>query len=265
MIEAVPSDYCRQKSAPVGSNLYYSTLYYSPGLKRQLYAWHAFAAELEQIQWHCSDPGVARIKYVWWLEEIQRLQSSTPRHPVTRELGRVSSENPDIMNNLTGMIRHYEARLSQVLPGSRSELNDFLSTGPGEVWTISGKLSGCKSIHTNTLLNEAGCLFEIFSLLQHQPSHQAEDQLQAGHHPVPRDLGQRIKRFRQLITDLEHVTERLTAEESHSRLHVIIMAKLILATCREIERDGYQLDSRRVSLTPLRKLILSRWIKFRLG
>ncbi len=251
MSEATASSYCCQKAAPPGSNLYYSILYYPGALKRDLYAWHAFASEIEEIQWECSDPGIARMKLAWWQEEVHRLEVAVPRHPVTQELGQLLPRFPIVPSLLREMIGHYEMRFDKETFESPGQLKQYMAKGPGCLWSFSGQICGYKNTRTETILTDAGCLFEQFNLLQQQS-------LNAGFYWPVGGLNE-------VVTQLQALLQAFPKEDYRSQLHVIIMAKLILATCAEIARNPNYLETYRIGLTPIRKLLLSRWIKFRYG
>ncbi len=78
--------YCQEKAAPRGSDLYYSLLFLAPEKRRALTAFHALCRELDDVADDCRDAQVARLKLAWWGEEIDRLFAGAARHPVGRAL-----------------------------------------------------------------------------------------------------------------------------------------------------------------------------------
>ena len=92
-----PEEYCRNKAAPAGSNLYYSTLYHDAQTRRILHALFALHYELNEVVYESSDAGATRVTLYWWIEEIGRLFSREARHPVTRELSQL--DNADYLSN----------------------------------------------------------------------------------------------------------------------------------------------------------------------
>lgn len=78
--------YCRDKAAPEGSSLHYALLFADGGQRSALLALAAYRAEIIQVPREVSDAGVGAVKLGWWQEELERLFSGTPRHPVTQAL-----------------------------------------------------------------------------------------------------------------------------------------------------------------------------------
>ena len=87
------TSYCQQLATPPGSNLYYALLFHEPAAKKKLLALFSLQLELHRTIVDCQDPGVARIKLRWWLEEIERLYAEQPRHPVSKLLVDLILEN----------------------------------------------------------------------------------------------------------------------------------------------------------------------------
>jgi phytoene synthase len=69
-----------------GSSIYYSLLYCNQKSREFIGALHAFYEAVREIAFKCQDTKVAQIKYQWWREELERCQSQTAQHPVTKIL-----------------------------------------------------------------------------------------------------------------------------------------------------------------------------------
>ena len=80
----VPLHYCRDKiGGAAGSALHYSLLFLPPASRTTLIALYALRRELDDIADECADPGVARLKFAWWQEELANMFQGRARHPVT--------------------------------------------------------------------------------------------------------------------------------------------------------------------------------------
>ena len=127
-------EYCKNKSAPDGSNLYYATLYESAENKLLIYSLFALHYELINCLSSSSDTGVIRIKYHWWHEEIGRLCLGNPRHPVTTALLPLIERNPSII----GYIRQHYVYIDTLLNNHKSNTLDDWKTqhyyGGGGLW-----------------------------------------------------------------------------------------------------------------------------------
>ncbi len=237
-------DYCRIKAAPAGSIFYYCTLYIRPEQKRAFHALHSFGIEVAEVLAECADPGIARIKLAWWQDEIQRLYNHQSRHPVSHELQPLIDAFPLEQNSFRGIIRHYEQRLNQgTQPLLFDELHTAMSSGPGELWKLTATLCGVQPQHTETWKN-CGALFGIFELLHQRPLLMIEN---------PAAI------TRQLQARLETALPQLPPDKSSSNMCILIMARIVLATCHEMLEDEDRLLREKVSLTPLRKF----WIAWR--
>jgi len=268
-------EYCRQKAAPPGSNFHYSTLYHPAPIRRSLFALHALAAEVSQVIEECSDPGVARMKLAWWHEEIGRMAAGQARHPAGQELQAVLDRYAVTRDHLHALVQHTEARLELRQPESYEALLAFLREGPGLLWRLSADICGYQSPATPAICGEIGCSLAVFELL-----HQLRRDIARGSLFLPVDEmadaglaagdlfepgGVNVRDFFALQIDrvgkgLEDCCTRLPSVDRRHQRHSLIMARLVIQTCREIARDGYRPAQHRVALTPLRKL----WIAWRI-
>ena len=241
-------EYCRQKSAPAGSSFYYSILFYPEHLRRDLRALHALGIELEEIITECSDPGVMRVKFAWWQDEIMRLYQNAARHPVSRALANVIARHDIQQQQLQEIIRNVEGLAVMTLPPVRQEALVLFARGPGRVWRLSARICGHRESETIILAGEMGGLFSWLHLLR-QPARSGTGPA-AQCTPHERSI---------LIPDIQktliHHCAVFPDVDRHRQLHILIMGHIISKTCEAILRNGkFQ------ALTPLRKL----WIAWRL-
>lgn len=261
----IPEEYCRQKAAATGTSFYYSTLYFPDKIKIDLYALHAFVVELQELITDCSDPGVARMKLGWWVEETQRLKDGFPRHPVTQQLVKVKIHFPEIESVMLQLIRHYEQHINMEAPENYAALMDFLMQGPGLLWKLSARI--CNPHHPNTpdAIGFLGCQFGWFQIIQN-----THDNLQKNRNYWPKDeLSDSVEanefytfQIKRLLQELEKGTQQIVDVDQTTQLHALIMAQIIARTCEEIEKSGFRIEQEKITLTPFRKLWIA-WRTFR--
>ncbi|NNE37514.1 MAG: hypothetical protein HKN08_04350, partial [Gammaproteobacteria bacterium] len=93
-------DYCRDKATPPGSNFYYSILFENEEIKSTVIPLLAMHNEIIDCLTASPDPGVTRLKFNWWHEELSRLSDNIPRHPVTQTIKSFSNNNPNLVTTL---------------------------------------------------------------------------------------------------------------------------------------------------------------------
>jgi len=81
-----PAKYCENKARGSGSSFFYAFLFLPEEKRRAMMALYAFCREVDDIADGISDHSVAIRKLAFWGEEISRVFSDLPRHPVGREL-----------------------------------------------------------------------------------------------------------------------------------------------------------------------------------
>ena len=245
-------EYCRHKSAPPGSSFYYSILFYPGQLRRDLSALHAFGVELEEIIAECADPGVMRMKFAWWRDEITRLYQHAGRHPVSLALEDVLTRHDIQLQQLLQLINNMELLGGLPSPRNWRELQKLLEGGPGHLWRLSAEICGHQEQETTGLAVKMGSLFSCFQILQQAAVGDTGPALQISSFD-------RIAQIRTIREQLELHCATLPAADRPCQLHLLIMGAIISKTCQEILHDS-TLQQQRLALTPLRKL----WIAWRL-
>lgn len=104
-------------ATPVGSARYYAVRFAQPrdrDLLAMLLLWYD---EIRAIAAAPRDPGVARLKLDWWVQELQRLQQQQARHPVSRALQGQSRLDAAAVSLMTQIIDATEAEIASPLLG----------------------------------------------------------------------------------------------------------------------------------------------------
>lgn len=253
------AEYCRQKAAAMGTSFYYSTLYCSAEIKCDLFALHAFANQLAEVITDCSDPGVARMKLGWWVEEVGRMIRGQARHPVTLELARVRDRFPDTDAVIMQLIRQHDLQINPEPPQTYADLMAFLGEGPGLLWKLSAQICGCRDPRTPGIISHLGSRFAWFQIMQDTRqqlrSYWPREELTG----TVEDDAFYAFQIQRLTQELESGTGKLADVDQANQLPALIMARIITTACAEIARSGYRLQQEKIHLTPLRKL----WIAWR--
>lgn len=265
------NDYCRDKAAPEGSNLYYACLYQAPAIRQRLCALFALYYELQEGVLSASDPGVSRIKLEWWRDELARLERGEARHPVTQALQPLLEQGEITLGPLSALPPAMESLLS--MPAT--ETDGWHQVGAiGDFWQCAAAASGPVTDAERDLAAATGSAVARLELLQN-----LRHLLALGFNPLPRQtlaetglsgeelMGDPVSEKSRtlasaLVTTVHNDLEacyRSGKRPGRHLLFVLIMNRIAAATCWEIARDGHRILSRKLALTPIRKL----WIAWR--
>jgi 15-cis-phytoene synthase len=268
-----PADYCQEKAAADGSNLYYASLFYPPQQKRLIFALFALQQELLDTVLECQDPGVARIKLKWWGEELARLDTGQARHPVSKELQDLASEFDLNMLGLLQMLASSSDEINPLPAKSLDELVKSKTRTQASSWQMTarackcddkqaleeiGKIAGlCLALESlkaaRQHLNRGYCPFPEAEMGLHGLSH--DDLLNSSGSSALMHLQRDL--FSNIRTSLQQSKAILEQQGRSETLFALTMANIAEANCDILERrTGPQL-SQPLSPTPLKKLWLA--------
>ena len=263
-------DYCREKAAAPGTDLYYALLFTDPCVRPGLIGLGALSHELAAVIADCSDPAVARLKFRWWQEEIQRLYGRQPRHPVTRHW--LASGLPETIpeTDLLAVIEHFERLLVIEQPASFAQCARLFEPSAGAFWTYYGRLAGITAKPALALLRRSGALYGYLSCLQ-----QLRIYISPARCIVPRERASQtellalqanpgagqIEIFAPLLDQIAgglQEAARQIPKPGRLRLKpLLILNQLALQLAQAIRADGAGLLTKKTTLTPLHKLRLA--------
>ena len=262
----IPLQYCRDKIGGAGSTLYYSLLFSPPAARTALIALHALRRKLDDTTDECTDPGVARLKFAWWREELANLFQSQARHPVTRLLAPAARQLAPFQDTLRALIGAAEARLPPLRYARFNELRDHAEHTGGAVAALSTAILGGEPAAARSL----GTALELAELLCRLGLHARRDRL-----PLPlEDLarfnipvadilrGKESEVFCELMafetdrveTLLRESLQAITPNDRHTLLPLRTQARIALVTLAAVRRQGYTVLQQPPTLTPLRLL-----------
>ena len=264
------TSYCQQLATPPGSNLYYALLFHEPSAKKKLLALFSLQLELHRTIVDCQDPGVARIKLRWWLEEIERLYAEQPRHPVSKLLVDLILENQLKQNKLEELVGVAEQNINPIQHQSFHDMLENNRAHQALTWQLASsvinqnddeRLAQLAALYASVenlknalpLLNKGYCIFPSDLLEKHQLN---ADDLRCEPDAL-RNKALLTDLFSQLEFELNLSLQELTGNSLKLPLFALCLAGIARANCTLLlnQQDLRQLPAS--SITPLRKLWIS--------
>jgi len=274
-----PDEYCQQRTARSGSSFYYSFLFLPPPRRRAITALYAFCREVDDVVDEVREPDVARMKLAWWRREVQSVFDGTPQHPVAKALVPVVREFDLGADQLQTVIDGMAMDIDQSRYLDFAALEAYCHRVAGVVGVMSSQIFGATVDATRTFARDLGIAFQLTNIIRDV----GEDAVR-GRVYLPQDelarfgvtatqvlkrefsdrfaalMAFQVKRAREWY---DRAFAALPAADRRSQRAGLVMAAIYRALLREIERDGYRVLDRRVSLTPLRKFGIAWTTAFR--
>ncbi len=270
MPDPVALDYCVEKAAAAGSDLYYATLFADARGKPGIIGLGALSHELADVIAECAEPAVAQVKFRWWQEEIGRLYQRQPRHPVTRQwlAGGLTDVIPE--TGLLAVVAHFESLLYIEQPDSFERCVRLFEPNAGALWGQYGRLAGIRDKPLLALLCRSGALYGYLSCLQQphiyiNPSRCIVPKERLPHAEllaVKADPGRGqndifAPLLEQIMRGLKEASRQIPKACRLRLKHILILNRLGLQLAKEIKADGADLLTKKTVLTPLHKLRLA--------
>ncbi|MBC7500297.1 MAG: presqualene diphosphate synthase HpnD [Herminiimonas sp.] len=268
-----PDEYCQQKAAQSGSSFYYSFLFLPPERRRAITALYAFCREVDDTVDDCTDEAIARTKLGWWRSEITAMMAGNPSHPVSKAL------QPHLIpyaidgKNLLAIVDGMEMDLNQTRYLDFIALQRYCWHVASVVGILSASIFGSTRPETLQYAEKLGLAFQLTNIIRdvgedarkgriylpvnelQQFSVTAADILNARH----TDNFEKLMQFQATRAQkmYDEAFALLPAADRRAQRPGLIMASIYRALLNEIERDGFHVLDRRISLTPIRKLWLA--------
>jgi 15-cis-phytoene synthase len=270
-----PEQYCKEKAARSGSSFYYSFLFLPEEQRRAITALYAFCREVDDVVDECREPDIARRKLDWWREEIDRLFTGEPTHPITLALHPAIERYNLPEEYFREVIDGMQMDLDYDAYPTFTELSLYCYRVASVVGLMAAEIFGYEDRRTARYAHDLGIAFQLTNILRDVH----EDALR-GRIYIPMDEMRRFgveaaeltrpqasDRLRALFEFqaqrardyYRRAFERLPEADRHAQRSGIIMAAIYQTLLDEIATDGYRVLERRIRLTPLRKL----WIAWR--
>ncbi len=273
-----PDKYCQEKAAASGSSFYYSFLFLEPKQKQAMIALYAFCREVDDIVDECTEESIARTKLQWWREEISRLHSGEPRHPISKALAK-SLDTFDLAEEyFQEIIDGMEMDLDYQAYPSFKELGLYCHRVAGVVGLLSAEIFGYENRKTLDYARELGFAFQLTNILRDVREDADRGRLyipldELEKHSVPAEDIFTHKHSKNMLSLFQSQATRaseyyqkayqaLPDEDRYKQRCGLIMSAIYKTTLDEVENDGFRVLSHRTSLTPLRKLWIA-WLTAR--
>jgi len=270
-----PDEYCQRKAASSGSSFYYSFLFLPPARRRAITALYAFCREVDDVVDEGLDPQVAAAKLAWWRLEVANLFAGKAAHPVTRALEPHLKSFGITAERLGQIIDGMEMDLRQTRYLDWAGLERYCYHVAGVVGLLAAGIFGYRDERTLEYASNLGIAFQLTNIIRdvgedarknrvYLPVEDlrrfgvpAADVLQAKETPAFRSLmafeAERASGYYQ------KAMSALPPQDRRAQRPGLIMAAIYRTLLEEIQREGFQVLTRRTSLTPLRKF----WIAWR--
>ena len=274
-----PHDYCQDRAAKSGSSFYYSFMFLPPEQRQAITALYAFCREVDDVVDECHDVSLAQIKLVWWRQEVERIFTGTPTHPVGFALQDVLRRFKLPQEQLLEIIDGMAMDLSQTRYLDFKGLQLYCYRVASVVGLLSAEIFGHEHRQTLKYAHDLGLALQLTNIIRdvgedarrgriYLPIEDlqrfgvpAKDILEARYSDAFRELmafqAERAEHF------YEQALAQLPAGDRKAQRPGLVMAAIYRTLLREIATDGFQVLDRRISLTPVRKVWLagSTWFK----
>jgi phytoene synthase len=268
-----PDEYCQDKAAKSGSSFYYAFLFLPPERRRAITALYAFGREVDDVVDECTDASIARIKLAWWRTQIDKMFGGAPEHPVTRALEPHLQAYGITRERLLAVVDGMEMDLDQTRYLDWPGLRKYCWHVAGVVGEMSASIFGYTDASTLVYAEKLGLAFQLTNIIRdvgddarrgriylpvnelQQFGVKAADILNSTYSPHFNELmAFQAERARQLYRE---AMTALPEADRRAQRPGLMMAAIYYALLDEIERDNWQVLHQRISLTPLRKLLLA--------
>lgn len=263
-----PAEYCLQRIGGRVSNLACSLMFLPRRTRAGLIALHAWVQEISDVPVKCRDAAVALNKLSWWQEEIRNTFQGRGRHPVSQALQPLVEAGKLAEPDLQSLIEAYASETAPLRFPSFQALQDHAYRTGGAVQLLCLDILDAQPAEVRSLARQLGAAHRLAMLLQHTGA-----DVRANRLFIPSEDLQRFQvteaevlacrespAFRKLM---EFEADRILGMPVHALSeplsHPALLPGLILtaldrALLTEIRADGYRVLSRRIALTPLRRL-----------
>lgn len=274
-----PDQYCEDKVRQSGSSFAASFRFLPPEGRRAINALYAFCREVDDVVDECMDPSLAMAKLEWWRSEVAALYQGTPSHPVTQALAPLLTRF-----NLP------EEQLNEIIDGMAMDLTynryqDYKSLRlychrvAGVVGLLAAEIFGYRNRQTQKYAEELGLAFQLTNIIRDV----GEDARRGRIYLPQEDLARfgvsesdllASRSSEAFVALMRFQTERaerhytraldlLPHEDRRRQRPGLMMAAVYRTLLEEIAADGFRVLTHRVSLPPLRKLLLALGVWWR--
>ena len=275
-----PDQYCQERAAKSGSSFYYSFLFLPPEKRRAITALYAFCREVDDAVDECSDPAVAKAKLAWWREEIDRVFSGNPEHPVGRALQPVVSRHDLPVELFSEIVDGMEMDLDQHRYPDFKSLQLYCYRVASVVGLLSAEIFGFEDRKTLDYAHDLGIALQLTNIIRdvgedarrnriYLPMDEmAEYGVTAADilHARPGENFDKLMAFQigRAKRYYEKALRILPDSDRQNQKPGLVMAAIYSALLDEIARNPGSVLQCKTSLTPIRKIWIA-WKTWRSG
>jgi phytoene synthase len=264
-----PQAYCEEKLAQSGSSFAYSFRFLPAPRRHAITALYAFCREVDDVVDDVVDPAVARIKLAWWRSEIASVYSGTPQHPVALALTEVVARYALPREHFDAIIDGMTMDLDQNRYQDFATLERYCYRVAGVVGLLSAEVFGYEDPATRIYARELGIAFQLTNIIrdvgedvQRSRIYLPQDELRRfgvsdadilGRHLTPAFQSLMAYQVDRARSRYAKAFAALPQRDRRAQRPGLMMAAVYRALLAEIERDGFRVLDRRISLAPLYK------------
>ena len=274
-----PQEYAQQKAAASGSSFYYAFLFLPPERRAAITAFYAYCREIDDVVDEVSDPGVAQSKLDWWRGEVRNAFAGQASHPALQALLPHAGSFGIEARQLLQVIEGCEMDLTQTRYLDFANLQQYCHLVAGVVGEVAAGIFGQTDPRTTDYAHKLGLALQLTNIIRdvgedavrgrvYLPIEDLQRFDVKAHELVKRgstsdaSFAQRFEalmRFQieRALQTYDEALALLPAQDRQAQKPGLMMASIYRTLLEEIAREPQLVLTKRVSLTPLRKLWLA--------
>ena len=274
-----PQEYAQQKAAASGSSFYYAFLFLPPERRAAITAFYAYCREIDDVVDEVSDPGIAQSKLDWWRSEVRNAFAGQASHPALQALLPHSQTFGIEARHLLQVIEGCEMDLTQTRYLDFANLKQYCHLVAGVVGEVAASIFGQTDPRTTDYAHRLGLALQLTNIIRdvgedavrgrvYLPIEDLQRFDVKAHELIKRgstsdaSFPQRFEALMQFqieraLATYDEALAMLPAQDRQAQKPGLMMASIYRTLLHEIAREPQLVLTRRVSLTPLRKLWLA--------
>ncbi len=274
-----PQEYAQQKAAASGSSFYYAFMFLPPERRAAITAFYAFCREIDDVVDEVSDPGVAQSKLDWWRGEVRNAFNGQASHPALQALLPHAPTFGIEARQLLQVIEGCEMDLTQTRYLDFANLQHYCHLVAGVVGEVAAGIFGQSDPRTTDYAHQLGLALQLTNIIRdvgedavrgrvYLPIEDLQRFDVKAHELIKRGTTSDAsfpQRFEALMkfqiaraqATYDAALALLPAADRQAQKPGLMMASIYRTLLQEIAREPQLVLTRRVSLTPLRKLWLA--------
>ena len=153
-------------------DLYFLSLFYPEGVRRDALALFAFNRELARVQEITNELMVGMIRLKWWYDAIeQTFEGKPPSHPVALAIGEVVANNRLDRRLFLDLVEARSHQLEAVAPETREQLENDSANLTTPLIELSLSLIKAHTPETTITARHVGIAWSLCELIREIPRH----------------------------------------------------------------------------------------------